>query len=162
MRKLIIPLYIPKENNEIDYESLKLIIENISDSIILIGDYQLNELDQNEKINILLFLNFINNKNEYYCDEELDDLFIKYFEINKINDNLYSSLGNVFFNEISEYLLNEELGVKDESLNSYLELFNNIIYQNEKRCIKYILIKQKKIKEIKYSNIDNLLGINEI
>ena len=44
MEKLTIPLYIPKKDNELDYQGLMNIINDIDDCNILIGDYNLNKL----------------------------------------------------------------------------------------------------------------------
>ena len=44
MKKLTIPLFIPKIGNEIDYKSLNYIIRDIDDCNIIIGNYKLNKI----------------------------------------------------------------------------------------------------------------------
>ena len=65
MEKLTIPLYIPKKNNELDYEGLMNIINDIDDCNILIGDYNLNKLSDLDYIKTYLFLNIIDQRNKY-------------------------------------------------------------------------------------------------
>lgn len=162
MRKLVIPLFIPCLDGNVDYESLKNIILDIRDSIVLIGNYRLNNLEQLEKINIYLYLNLINSDNEYYIDERIDDELIKCNDKYLNEDNICTILGNVFFLEVYEYLLNLELDVNDKSLNKFLKVINDEINKAPKEIIEYILIKKKKIIKREYPMIDNLLGIYEI
>lgn len=161
MNKLVIPLYIPTKSNKVDYESLKNIVDDIENSSILIGDYGLNNLSDNDYIEVYLYLNVVDHKNEYYTEKNYNDPLIKYFK-NENNNYVITKLGNVLSNEINEYLLNQELKVVDKILNNYLKIFRNIINKNEKKYIKYILVKKKKIIKDTYKDIDNLLGINEI
>lgn len=162
MRKLVIPLFIPCLDGNVDYESLKNIILDIRDSIVLIGNYKLNNLEQLEKINIYLYLNLINSDNEYFIDERIDDELIKCNDKYLNEDNICTILGNVFFLEVYEYLLNLELDVNDKSLNKFLKVINDEINKAPKEIIEYILIKKKKIIKKEYPMIDNLLGIYEI
>ena len=162
MRKLVIPLYIPLKNNQVDYASLRNIILDIKDSIVLIGDYKINNLTSSDKLNVYLYLNIINSMNEYYIDENVNDYLIKYNIENFNDDNIYSILGNIFSNELNEYILNLELDVNDNSLNKFLKIINNEVNKNPKEIIEYILIKNKKIVRKEYQMIDNLLGIYEI
>jgi len=162
MKKLVIPLFIPIKNNHIDYDSLKNIINDIEESIVLIGNYDLNNLSDNEYINVYLYLNVINRKNEYYTENDYNDPLIQCFKDKTNNYYVIDKLGNILSNEINEYLLNIELNVNDRSLNNYLKMFRNIVNKNEKELIEYILIKKKKINVKTYKDIDNLLGINEI
>lgn len=162
MRKLVIPLFVPFNNNHIDYESLNNIILDIKDSIILIGDYKLNTLTLSDKINIFLYLNIINPLNQYYIDEDVDDYLVKCDEESYNEGNICSILGNVFPSEVNEYILNLELDVYDKSLNRFLKVINNEVNKNPKEMIEYILLKKKKIIKKEYPMIDNLLGIYEI
>ena len=162
MRKLVIPLFIPCLDGNVDYESLKNIILDIRDSIVLICNYKLNNLEQLEKINIYLYLNLINSDNEYFIDERIDDELIKCNDKYLNEDNICTILGNVFFLEVYEYLLNLELDVNDKSLNKFLKVINDEINKAPKEIIEYILIKKKKIIKKEYPMIDNLLGIYEI
>ena len=157
MNEIAIPLYIPIKNNEVDYESLTNLINEINDFNVLIGDYNLNNLSEIDYINVYLYLNIINTSNTYYLNKKIKDPLIK--NIDKEFNIL--PLGNIFPNEIKEHLINKKLNVKDQTLIEYLELFNNII-KNDKHKIEYILIKKKIINKSNYVNIDNLLGINEL
>jgi hypothetical protein len=157
MKEIAIPLFIPLKNNEIDYQSLKNLINEINDYNILIGDYNLNNLSDEDYLNVYLYINIINPNNKYYLNKNRNDSLI-----NNVSKEYYIlPLGNVFPSEIKEYIINKKLDVKDNTLIEYLELFNNII-KNDKNKIEYILIKKKIINKSNYVNIDNLLGINEI
>ena len=161
MKKLVIPLFIPNKNNKVDYDSLKNIILDIEDSIILIGDYGLNNFTEIEYIKVYLFLKVINTSNEYYLEKDSKDQFVQKFVYNS-NDHYISKLGNIFFNEIKEQLENKENGVVDSSLNSYLSIFEKLFHNNLKEQLEYLLIKKKKIISNDYMMLDNLLGINEL
>lgn len=161
MKKLVIPLYIPLKKEKVDYESLKNIIDSIEHSIILIGDYGLNSLNEIDYINIYLYLSIINQSNEYYYEKEYDDKLIKNLKVDD-KKHYVSILGNIFSNELNEYLANEENGVIDQSLNEYLKIFNKVIKNDGKDKIEYILLKKKKINNKQYKEIDNLIGINEL
>lgn len=157
MKEIAIPLFIPLKNNEIDYQSLKNLINEINDYNILIGDYNLNNLSDEDYLTVYLYINIINPNNNYYLNKNIKDSLI-----NNVSKEYYIlPLGNVFPSEIKEYIINKKLDVKDNTLIEYLELFNNII-KNDKNKIEYILIKKKIINKSNYVNIDNLLGINEL
>lgn len=158
MKEIAIPLFIPLINNEVDYLSLKNLINEINNFKVLIGDYNLNNLSDTEYLNVYLYINIINPNNEYYLDKNIKDTLIK--NVNN-NDYYILPLGNVFPNEIKEYIINKKLEVNDKHLIEYLELFNNII-KNDKNKIEHILIRKKIINKSNYVNIDNLLGINEL
>lgn len=161
MKRLVIPLFIPLRNNEIDYISLKYIINDINDCIVLIGNYDINKLNTVDKINVYLYLNIINPSNKYFIDENIIDLLINSYVMNKKED-VVSYLGNIIPNEMYEYMLNLELDVVDESLNEYISLFEKELINNKRNKIEYILQKKRKIIINEYKNIDNLIGINEI
>ena len=57
MKEIAIPLFIPLKNNEIDYQSLKNLINEINDYNILIGDYNLNNLSDEDYLNVYLYIN---------------------------------------------------------------------------------------------------------
>lgn len=160
MNKLVIPLYIPSINNNVDYLSLENIIKGIENSIVLIGNYNLNNLSEFEYLNVYMFLEVINPKNEYYMENEYNDELIKTYQ--KKDHHIITKLGNIFSNEINEYLINEHQEVSDKSLNKYLKIFKNIVEKNERDNIIYILKKQNKIYSYKNKEIDNLIGISEI
>ena len=96
MKKLVIPLFIPTKFNKVDYDSLKNIILDIEDSIILIGDYELNNFTEVDYIKVYLFLCIINPLNEYYLEKNQTDKLIKNFMYNS-NDHYISKIGNIFF-----------------------------------------------------------------
>ena len=160
MKKLVIPLYIPTINNEVDYISLEKIIQDIENCIILIGDYEFNKLSDYEYINVYLYLNTINSKNEYYVEKEYNDKLIKKYQ--KKDNHIITKLGNILHLEINEYLLNQKLNDNDKSLNKYLKIFKDAIEKNEIQNIIYILLKKKKINYYENKEIDNLLGVYEI
>ena len=136
MKKLVIPLYIPTINNEVDYISLEKIIQDIENCIILIGDYEFN------------------------VEKEYNDKLIKKYQ--KKDNHIITKLGNILHLEINEYLLNQKLNVNDKSLNKYLKIFKDAIEKNEIQNIIYILLKKKKINYYENKEIDNLLGVYEI
>ena len=55
MKEIAIPLFIPLKNNEIDYQSLKNLINEINDYNNLIGDYNLNNLIDEDYLNVYLY-----------------------------------------------------------------------------------------------------------
>ena len=69
MKEIAIPLFIPLKNNEIDYQSLKNLINEINDYNILIGDYNLNNLSDEDYLNVYLYINIINPNNKYYLND---------------------------------------------------------------------------------------------
>lgn len=161
MKKLVIPLFIPAKFNKVDYDSLKNIILDIEDSIILIGDYELNNFTEVDYIKVYLFLRIINPLNEYYLEKNQTDKLIKNFTYNS-NDHYISKIGNIFSSEIKEKLENDESGVIDKSLNGYLLIFEKLLNNNLKEQLEYLLIKKKKIISNEYKILDNLIGINEL
>jgi len=160
MRKLTIPLYIPEKNNEIDYDSLINIINEIDDCNILIGNYNLNKINDLKYINVYLFLSIIDKRNTYYLEKDYKDSILKVYKENE-KDNI-NILGNIIPNELKEYLENIDQNIDNKILNKYINIFNKIIIDNEKNVIEYILTKQNKINTSKYKEIDNLLGFKEL
>jgi len=160
MRKLTIPLYIPEKNNEIDYDSLINIINEIDDCNILIGNYNLNKINDLKYINVYLFLSIIDKRNTYYLEKDYKDSILKVYKENE--KDYINILGNIIPNEIKEYLENIDQNIDNKILNKYIKIFNKIIIDNEKNVIEYILTKQNKINTSKYKEIDNLLGFKEL
>lgn len=160
MRKLTIPLYIPEKNNEIDYDSLINIINEIDDCNILIGNYNLNKINDLKYINVYLFLSIIDKRNTYYLEKDYKDSILKVYKENE--KDYINILGNIIPNELKEYLENIDQNIDNKILNKYINIFNKIIIDNEKNVIEYILTKQNKINTSKYKEIDNLLGFKEL
>jgi len=160
MRKLTIPLYIPEKNNEIDYDSLINIINEIDDCNILIGNYNLNKINDLKYINVYLFLSIIDKRNTYYLEKDYKDSILKVYKENE--KDYINILGNIIPNEFKEYLENIDQNIDNKILNKYIKIFNKIIIDNEKNVIEYILTKQNKINTSKYKEIDNLLGFKEL
>lgn len=160
MRKLTIPLYIPEKNNEIDYDSLINIINEIDDCNILIGNYNLNKMNDLKYINVYLFLSIIDKRNTYYLEKDYKDSILKVYKENE--KDYINILGNIIPNELKEYLENIDQNIDNKILNKYINIFNKIIIDNEKNVIEYILTKQNKINTSKYKEIDNLLGFKEL
>jgi len=160
MRKLTIPLYIPEKNNEIDYDSLINIINEIDDCNILIGNYNLNKINDLKYINVYLFLSIIDKRNTYYLEKDYKDSILKVYKENE--KDYINILGNIIPNELKEYLENIDQNIDNKILNKYIKIFNKIIIDNEKNVIEYILTKQNKINTSKYKEIDNLLGFKEL
>lgn len=160
MRKLTIPLYIPEKNNEIDYDFLINIINEIDDCNILIGNYNLNKMNDLKYINVYLFLSIIDKRNTYYLEKDYKDSILKVYKENE--KDYINILGNIIPNELKEYLENIDQNIDNKILNKYINIFNKIIIDNEKNVIEYILTKQNKINTSKYKEIDNLLGFKEL
>ena len=160
MRKLTIPLYIPEKNNEIDYDSLINIINEIDDCNILIGNYNLNKMNDLKYINVYLFLSIIDKRNTYYLEKDYKDSILKVYKENE--KDYINILGNIIPNELKEYLENIDQNIDNKILNKYINIFNKIIIDNEKNVIEYISTKQNKINTSKYKEIDNLLGFKEL
>ena len=59
MKEIAIPLFIPLKNNEIDYQSLKNLINEINDYNVLIGDYNLNNLSDEDYLTVYLYINIL-------------------------------------------------------------------------------------------------------
>ena len=148
MRKLTIPLYIPEKNNEIDYDSLINIINEIDDCNILIGNYNLNKMNDLKYINVYLFLSIIDKRNTYYLEKDYKDSILKVYKENE--KDYINILGNIIPNELKEYLENIDQNIDNKILNKYINIFNKIIIDNEKNVIEYILTKQNKINTSKY------------
>ena len=133
MEKLTIPLYIPKKNNELDYEGLMNIINDIDDCNILIGDYNFNKLSDLDYIKTYLFLNIIDQKNKYYLEKNYQDAILEMYKKN--NNDYIDILGNIIPYELKEYLYIINHKSEDFILKKYINIFIQMNIDNEKKVI---------------------------